>query len=73
MENNGSVIAYQIHFLTPENSAFYVDDTGFLRAVINEEDKGRVYLYRTFPHDMTERYISVTDEFKNEYGILFTR
>ena len=62
--------ACEINFLTPENCTFVNDAHGFLKAAIDGEDKGRVYLYRAFPHDMTDKFIVVCDEEKNEYGMI---
>ncbi len=59
-----------IKYLTGENCTFTLTENGFLKASIDGKEPVRVYLYRIFPHDMEHEYISVTDEDKNEYGII---
>ncbi len=59
-----------IKILTPDRCKFKLSENGFLSASIDGADFTRVYLYRVFPHDMKDEYISVTDFEKNEYGII---
>lgn len=59
-----------IKYLTPENCVFEVSENGFVKASIDGEAPVRVYLYRAFPHDMPDKYISVTDSEKSEYGMI---
>lgn len=59
-----------IKYLTPENCRFEVSENGFIKASIDGAESVRVYLYRAFPHDMADKYVSVTDSDKNEYGII---
>ena len=60
----------EVNFLTPENCSFKVSENGFLSASIDGRDFVRVYLYRVFPHDMRDEFITVADADKNEYGII---
>ncbi len=59
-----------IKYLTPDNCRFEVSENGFVKASIEGAEAVRVYLYRAFPHDMSDKYISVTDSEKIEYGII---
>ncbi len=62
--------AGEIKFLTPENCVFSLSSNSFLMAEIDKGDRERVYLFRVFPHDMLDKYITVTDADKNEKGII---
>ncbi len=59
-----------IKFLTPENCVFTKNENGFIKASVDGAEPIRVYLYRVFPHDMTDKYISVTDSDKTELGMI---
>lgn len=60
----------KIKYLTPENCSFNVTETGFIRVKIEGGEEIGAYLYRAFPHDLLDRYVSVMDEEKNELGII---
>ena len=60
----------KINYLTPENCSFTVTETGFVEVKIEGGEETRAYLYRAFPHDLPDRYVSVMDDEKNELGII---
>ena len=73
MENTQEKVfsgAGEIKFLTPENCVFSLSPNSFLMAEIDGEEKTRAYLFRVFPHDMLDKFITVTDADKNEKGII---
>ena len=70
MENKAKNNA-EIYYITPENAEFKVTSNGFVVAKLDGfDDFKRVLLSRAFPHDLTDEFISVSDEEQNELGII---
>lgn len=59
-----------ISFLDPEKCQFSFNKNGFLVLKIDNEDKGRVKLIRSYPYSLTDEYICVHDIEDNEIGIV---
>lgn len=59
----------EIYELTAQNCVF-TERNGFVFASVDGKESVRVFLSRAFPHDMPKNFISVTDEDKNELGII---
>jgi hypothetical protein len=57
-------------YLTPENTAFFASDSGFLGARIKGTEYKRIILMRTLPLTGPEVFICVSDIEKNELGII---
>ncbi|MBQ7637530.1 MAG: DUF1854 domain-containing protein [Clostridia bacterium] len=57
-------------YLSPENCEFYVSENGFTGMRINGEGHDRVILKRAMPYAFPDDYVCVTDEEKNELGII---
>ena len=61
----------QMNYITPENSKFSLTPNGFIVAQIGDEKEWkRVFLSRSFPHDLPDEFISVSDSEQNEIGII---
>lgn len=56
--------------VSPENCVFSVGKNGFLSAVINGVEYGRVILARSLPLNFPNDYICISDTEKKEIGII---
>ncbi|MBQ5882904.1 MAG: DUF1854 domain-containing protein, partial [Clostridia bacterium] len=63
-------IKLSLEFLKPEECRFFENDNGFLVLELNNENKGRVKLSRSYPFSKPTEYISVSDIDDKEIGIL---
>ncbi len=59
-----------IEFLNPEKCKFSFNQNGFLVLTVDEGNKGRVKLIRSYPYTLTDEYICVHDIEDNEIGIV---
>lgn len=63
-------IKLSLEFLNPQECRFFRNNNGFLTLSLNDEDKGRVKLSRSYPFSKPTEYICVMDLEDNEIGIL---
>ncbi len=63
-------IKLSLEFLNPQECRFFRNNNGFLILSLNDEDKGRVKLSRSYPFSKPTEYICVMDLEDNEIGIL---
>lgn len=64
----------KIEYLNSENAVF-ADKNGFISMKYkpensDEKEYDRVFLHRSFPNEMTDKYISVLDRDNNEIGMI---
>lgn len=65
--------AAQIRKLEPSNTKFFMEN-GFLSMTVTdegEETHPRVFLHRTFPHELLWTYISVMGDNRKEIGLIY--
>ena len=60
----------EIRYLTPENAEFSRTSGGFVALTVGEEKYERVGIFRSFPLDYPEEYLSVRDTERKEIGII---
>ncbi|MBR2877342.1 MAG: DUF1854 domain-containing protein [Clostridia bacterium] len=63
-------IKLTLDFLNPDECRFFRNNNGFLTLTLNNSEKGRVKLSRSYPFSKPEEYICVSDMDDNEVGIL---
>lgn len=65
-----STIKLSLEFLNPQECRFFRNKNGFLIFSLNNEEKGRVKLSRSYPFSKPYEYICVSDIEDNEIGII---
>jgi len=60
----------QIRYLSPAECRFDLTAGGFLRLELGAESYNPVYVFRSFPLSLGDRYLSVRDDKNNEIGII---
>lgn len=63
-------IKLSLEFLNPNECRFFKNKNGFLTLELNNENKGRVKLSRSYPFSKPTEYICVADLEDKEIGIL---
>lgn len=63
-------IKLSLEFLNPKECRFFKNKNGFLVLELNNEEKGRVKLSRSYPFSKPTEYICISDLEDKEIGIL---
>lgn len=66
----GELNKTSVGFLDPQKCSFYINPKGFTALRIEDKDYRRVRLLRTLPLQRPFEYISVSDMYKKEIGII---